>query len=486
MEPKLNVCLLNDSFPPLIDGVANAVVNYATVIEEKLGHSMVATPSYPQANDNYSFPVYRYPSINTTKIVGYRTGYPFDYTSVSGIDKEHVDIIHSHCPFVSTVMARILRQSVNAPIVFTYHTKFDIDIEKAIKSNTIQTAAIKIIAANIASCDEVWSVSNGAGQSLRKIGYTGDFVVMENGVDFPNGRVSDEKIAEISRMHGLEENTAVFLFVGRMMWYKGVRISLDGLKKAMDNGEKFRMILIGEGQDKEEMEEYAKQLGIYERCIFTGAIRDRELLRAYFCRADLFLFPSTYDTNGIVVREAAACGLPSVLIENSCASEGVIDGRNGILIQENSESMGEAIIYACKHLCEIKTIGEHAMNELYMSWEESVYRAYQRYQIVIENKKRTPATVNEQYKELFYTAVADMYMVREKIQANTEKVKDKIESGTDKVKDKVQIGTNKVKIKVQHGTNKVKRSVKRNTRKIKIQGKKVQKELKKLGSKNIC
>ena len=75
------------------------------------------------------------------------------------------------------------------------------------------------------------------------------------------------------------------------------------------------------------------------KCIFTGPVYDRDALRAWNTRADLFLFPSTFDTNGLVVREAAACGLASVLIEGSCAAEGITDGRNGFIIEETPEAL---------------------------------------------------------------------------------------------------------------------------------------------------
>ena len=74
---KRNICLMNDSFPPLIDGVANAVVNYANVIQSQYGEAVVATPQYPGTIDDYPFPVIRYPSLDTTRMVGYRTGLPF-------------------------------------------------------------------------------------------------------------------------------------------------------------------------------------------------------------------------------------------------------------------------------------------------------------------------------------------------------------------------------------------------------------------------
>ena len=66
MHDKINVCLLNDSFPPVIDGVANAVVNYGEIISTKnLGKATVVTPEYPGAVDGYPFDVVRYPSLST-------------------------------------------------------------------------------------------------------------------------------------------------------------------------------------------------------------------------------------------------------------------------------------------------------------------------------------------------------------------------------------------------------------------------------------
>ena len=75
---KLNVCLINDSFPPEIDGVANAVTNYARIINREHGRATVVTPSNPDADDSvFPFNVLRYPSVDMTRYVGYRAGMPF-------------------------------------------------------------------------------------------------------------------------------------------------------------------------------------------------------------------------------------------------------------------------------------------------------------------------------------------------------------------------------------------------------------------------
>ena len=85
---------------------------------------------------------------------------------------------------------------VDAPLVLTYHTKYDVDIAKAVRGKLLQESAIRALMQNIASCDEVWVVSRGAGENLRSLGYEGDYIVMENGVDVPRGRVSDEAIGQ--------------------------------------------------------------------------------------------------------------------------------------------------------------------------------------------------------------------------------------------------------------------------------------------------
>ncbi|MEA4912570.1 MAG: glycosyltransferase [Oscillospiraceae bacterium] len=381
---KLNVGLFNDSFPPTIDGVANVTVNYARIIQEKYGNAVVATPFYPGVRDDYPFEVIRYPSIYVSDDIGYRAGYPFDPRVLNKLEKKDLDIIHTHCPFVSTILARMVRTVTGAPIVFTYHTKFDIDIDKAIASDSLRRASIKFLLNNINACDEVWVVSEGAGQNLRSLGYEGEYVVMENGTDFERRRASDERVETLRARYAIDPDETVFLFVGRMMWYKGVRISLDALKAARDAGLRFRFFLVGDGADRDEMEKYVRDSGLSDACVFTGAVRDRELLRDYFTLADLFLFPSTFDTNGIVVREAAACYCPSVLVRDSCAAEGIGDGETGLLIEENADSMLAAIRRACADREALRRIGENAAEKIYVSWDDAVARAYARYEYIVE------------------------------------------------------------------------------------------------------
>lgn len=384
---KKTICLINDSFPPIIDGVANAVLNYAKIIEANHGHSMVVTPSVPGYTDDFEFPVIRYPSIDTRKLLGYVAGYPFSPEAAHAVQTEGAKLIHSHCPITSTLLARQIAEAQKLPLVLTWHTKYDIDIANAIKSKRLQEEALKALLNNVNSCDEIWTVSEGAGENLRSIGYEGDYIVMPNGVDLPREPVHESLVEEATEEYDLPHGVPCFLFIGRLMWYKGLRIILDALAELMNLDMDFRMVFIGGGGDEAEVKEYTETLGLGNKVFFTGMLSKRELLRAWYQKADLFLFPSTFDTNGLVVREAAASDTAAVIIKGSCAAEGIADGRNGFMIDENAASLAAKLKELADKPDAIKTVGRNAGDELYLSWEDAIANAYERYEVVIDKYK---------------------------------------------------------------------------------------------------
>ena len=386
MNKRLGVCLLNDSFPPVIDGVANVVLNYARIFQRDYADVVVATPRYPGEPDDYPFNVIRYPSVKTPITPDYRMGVPFPGI-IRGLKHHPVDIIHCHCPFVSSLIAKPLRQATGAPIIMTYHTKYDIDIEHSFGSELLRTAAKRLIVSRIESCDEVWAVSRGAGENLKSLGYCGDYQVMDNGVDFPKGPVPEHISlstgAEIG-LSGMPSDLPVFLYVGRMMWYKNLKLILEGLQKAKSAGAAFKMILVGGGEEYDEIVEFAHSLGLTNECVFTGPVRDREKLRAIYSRADMFLFPSTFDSAPLAVREAAACGLAGVFVRGSASAEPATDGKNAVLIDEDPNSLASAVVDLSKNREYMKALGNRAMEELYLSWETVAARVYERYCEILE------------------------------------------------------------------------------------------------------
>ncbi len=439
MNEKRSICLLNDSFPPAIDGVANTVTNYARILEEDGGHAVVVTPDHPDADDRaFPFPVFRYPSLDLRRQTGYMAGFPFSYALSADLTEHKTELLHSHCPIVSTMLGRELRKALDVPLVMTYHTKFDIDIEKVIRSKRLQEGALKALVENISACDEVWVVSRGAGENLVSLGYEGDYVVMNNGVDVPRERVGEALIEKAVAGCDLPAGVPVFLFVGRIMWYKGLRMILDALSfvHAMDLD--FRMVFIGDGTDRSEVMAYAGQLGLEDHCLFTGAIRDRDLIRAWYARADLFLFPSTFDTNGLVVREAAASSLASVLVRGSCASEGTTDLCNAFLVDENAGSLGACLVKLIARPEKMKEVGERASADLYVSWKDAVKLAEERYEIVIDRYRSGQMKPHRSLNELLFKGAGELMEALGDLELTRRDLERTLEAHNAQVEEKIQ------------------------------------------------
>ena len=382
---KLRVCLLNDAFYPTIDGVSTVLENYSEIIRRDFGSVCVVTPSHPDADDSaFPFPLIRYPSIRAGKLDGYRAGYPLSPTLLRKLTAWQPDILHTHCPIISTFIARMMRDRLHVPVVLTYHTKFDIEIAKSFPNRALQKAAIRAMVNNIDGCDEIWAVSRGACDNLRGLGYAGDIRVMPNGVDLPKGKVDRETQRAAMAGIDLPEGVPVFLFVGRMMWYKGIRLILDALAALQEAGRDFRMIFLGSSPELGEIRDYAAKLRLDEKVRFCPAIHDRTQIRAWYSAADLFLFPSSFDTSGLVVQEAAACGVASVMLRDSCVAENATDGVNGFLIDETSASLTALLLRIMDDKALLASVGEGAQRDLYLSWQDAVSAACVRYRELIE------------------------------------------------------------------------------------------------------
>lgn len=168
------------------------------------------------------------------------------------------------------------------------------------------------------------------------------------------------------------------------MWYKNLKITVDALKILKDKGFDFRFVMVGKGTDERDIKRYINKSGIAEKCIYAGKISDREELRCYYSLADAFLFPSTFDSHGLVVREAAACECPSLLIRNSSAAYGIEEGVTGFLSEENAVDFAEAIEDMISDMDKLKQVGKNAGEKIYLSWTDSVAAAYERYETYVK------------------------------------------------------------------------------------------------------
>ena len=385
MNNKLKVGIGTDAFPPTTDGISNVAQNYAAEINKNLGEAVIITPKNPNQLDyKYNYEIFRYKSWWIPSKEGYSIGWPFKDELHQAIINMNFDILHSHAPLATSYYFRRVVEKKKIPVVLTYHTKYEYDIDRRVPTKPARDFAYKFLLNNINAADEVWVTSEGTSESLRKLGYQGDYIVMPNGCDLPVTNVSAEDIAVIKRKHNVPENIPVFLYSGRMIWYKNIELIIDACAKLKRDGKKFKLIMLGFGADEAAIKRYIRKCGLKNDIIWTGKILDRQEILSYYGIADILLFPSVFDTNGLVVREAAACATPSILVHGSCAAEGIDDGKTGFLCMESAHSVAATLAEIMDNKELLRRVGKQAQSDIYISWEDSVYKAYKRYESLVE------------------------------------------------------------------------------------------------------
>lgn len=388
----MKVCQFIDTYYPVVDGAINVAKHYAHYVNKK-EDCVLAVPKAKQKDyvDNETFKVIRCKSGAAPE--NYRCGYPmFDGKFKKQLEQENFDVLHTHSPYFLGRHALKLGKKKGIPVVATLHTQYHQDFERIVKNKTFVKFLIKYIMKVFNNADSVWTVSQRSCDILRSYGYKGNIEVVRNGTDFTYPENASELIKRVNEIHNLEGQENVFLFVGRMCWYKNLKIILDALDIVKKTDDNFKMIFVGGGFDFDEVKSYAEEKGLIDNCIFTNAVKDKELLQGYYLRGDLLLFPSTFDMAPVTAVEAAAHNLAAIMVEGSCSAELVTDNENGFLAKESAESFAERVIELMKKPELVKKVGINAGKTLYRSWDMVGEEVVEKYKKVISEYKQKKET----------------------------------------------------------------------------------------------
>lgn len=381
------VGLFCDSYAPVVDGVTTTVLNYARWLSRTLGPTTVVTPSAPGYVDDEAFGVVRYLSMPTFVRPPYRIGLPhLDIRLARTLAKSNFSILHAHSPFGAGHIALETARRRGVPIVATLHSKYRDDLRRSLPIDMLVDKEIRHIVEFFNAVDQVWVPQKSVGATLREYGYAGPYEVVENGIDLePVDDVSPYRARGQAEL-GLSDNKLVGLYVGQHTLEKNLEFLVRSLPAVIDALPDFRMVFVGVGYAKERLQQLVDEFHIADRVSFRGAIRDRELLKSVYARADLFLFPSFYDTSGLVVREAAAFRTPALLIAGSDAAEAIEDGVNGFLSTNQTAAFSNRMVEILKDTELRMYAGTEAQRTLCRSWQHVVEEVRDRYSALIAGK----------------------------------------------------------------------------------------------------
>ena len=379
---QASVGLFNDCFPPVMDGVAVCVENYAYWLQKKVGGVKVITPNVPGADyRKYDFEVFDYVSVPVPKREPYVTGVAeIDPRYLVKIAQTKFKILHAHCPFASGVAARRIARHLGIPLVATFHSKYRDDFARVLPKVVVD-GIVRYIVDFYERADLVWVPQESVIEVLREYGYKGNVEVMDNGSDLV-ADYPEQFFADCRNALGIKPDEFVMLFVGQHIWEKNPRLVIEALARMKDVP--FRMFFVGRGYAEQEMKDLVSERGLTDRVTFVGNIGERDVITRYYAAADLFLFPSLYDNAPLVVREAAALHTPSVMAEGATASTILTDGENGFLVQNDPAAMEAKLRELAANPERVKRAGIQASHTIVRSWEDCVGEALDRYNMLLK------------------------------------------------------------------------------------------------------
>jgi 1,2-diacylglycerol 3-alpha-glucosyltransferase len=385
-----SVAQFNDTFPPLMDGVAIVVWNYARWLNKTFGkcYSIVSYSPGPRECliEKEEMPVIRYFSVPLPFRFPYRIGLPWlDGALLKKLTELKLNLVHSHNPFSSGLIARKYARKNAIPVVATFHSKFREFVDGLFHSKKITESVINKIVDYYHSVDSVWVSNKITGETLKTYGYRGEPEIIPHGTDFKPPK--DIKVAYETgnKLLGIAASDVVFLYVGFLSREKNLDFLMRALSLVKKMRKHFKMFFIGEGYAQAELQRLAWNLNLSNEIRFLGVIRDRERLQHCYARANLLLFPSVNDTYSLVIREAAVFRVPSVILENTNTAEGINDSYNGFITERFVDAYAEKIAFLIDHPQQTERVGLAAFQTLYVPWENVIEKVKKKYINIITN-----------------------------------------------------------------------------------------------------
>ena len=184
---------------------------------------------------------------------------------------------------------------------------------------------------------------------------------------------------QINNMFHLDKDDTVLLFVGRIISIKNIFFILDVLKRLKEMNFSFKMIYVGDGPDYDALSKKVKSYHMQNDIILTGKIMDRELLKAIYHRANLFLFPSLFDSSSLVQIEAASQETPTVFVEGSVTSDTVDNNVNGFKEKDDIDLFAKRIIHIMEDKKNYEKVKKAARKDLATPWKDVAKETYNYY-----------------------------------------------------------------------------------------------------------
>lgn len=345
---KLRIGMFSESFSPVRNGVTVSLLTLTRELRA-LGHYVcIFAPAHSQQPQDET-DVVRFPSFVSLFNKDYPLAYPFWPRIVlsSQFASLQLDIVHTHTPFVLGLTGARLAINHHLPLVSTFHTLYwqYAHYMPLLPEGVTNTLLDLYLPWYYNRCTAIICPSRVTEKALRDIGVNRPITVIPTGIPLPpKERLSPSAQQQARERIGVAEGAPILLYVGRLAPEKNVLWLMEVFKRVAHQHPSAVLVFVGEGPLRSSLETAAAELGLQERVRFPGPI-PRDALDSIYAAADVFCFPSPSETQGLVVGEARAAGLPCVVINAGGAPETVCDGEDGFVVPvEDADAFAQKVL----------------------------------------------------------------------------------------------------------------------------------------------
>lgn len=325
---SLRIAMFTDAYIPQANGVAISVHLFRKALE-RLGHEVYIVSPVGPSFDSKVLVLGGVTFMSEKQHIIAKSGL---LPITEFVKKNKVEVIHSHAPFALGFRALAVQKRLRIPHVHTYHTLLVEYRHYIPRPLTPSRRSVEEFSAWFCNTvNRVIAPTERIRKELTKYGVKRPIDVIPTGIDVD--LFESEPTFDIRRKLDIPRNSKILLFVGRLAKEKNVGFILQCTKKLLDRGCDVYTIIVGEGPERVNLRKKCRELSLESRIIFTGSL-PREELADYYKQADVFVFASSSETQGLVVLESLAAALPVVAVAEMGVGDVLRDGEGVILLDK--------------------------------------------------------------------------------------------------------------------------------------------------------
>ncbi len=341
----MRIGIFTETYTPYISGLVTSELMLKNALEKK-GHTVyVVTANLTSSKYEYDEKerVLRIPGI-PTGIYDSRLTSIYPIKAINKIKSWDLEVIHSQTEFAIGTFARLFAKQYNIPIVHTYHTMYEDYVHYITKGHFDKSSKKLVEYLTKFYCDKTINeliVPTKKAYDLFKEKYNvkRNIHIVPTGIEverFYKEKIDIKKIRELKKKYNFSKRDFIAIFVGRIAEEKNVPFLIEVTENIIKEKPNFKLLIIGDGPDKENYENMVKERNLEKNIIFTGKVA-WEAIPIYYQLGDVFVSASQSETQGLTIIEAMAASLPALCIDDESFRNTVIDDLNGYLFKDKKE-----------------------------------------------------------------------------------------------------------------------------------------------------